>query len=188
MTTTKQNGKTTRQPRAIIIAGPNGAGKTTFAREFLVAEGACPTFLNADLIAAGLSPFKPEDANVKAIRLMAEQMRDLVAKRRDFAVESTLAGRTYVGLIKDWRAAGYHVKIVYLRLDFVRMAIERVKLRVAEGGHNVPEEVIRRRFLQGWKNFCELYRPLADVWQVYDCTKPTLVLLEQGVQEWPRQA
>ena len=127
-----------KQPRAFIIAGSNGAGKTTFAREFLSREATCLAFLNADLIAAGLSPLRPEAANTKAMRLMAEQMRASVNARRDFAVESTLAGRTYVRLIRDWRAAGYRVKIIYLWLDSVDLAIDRVRLRVAEGGHNVP--------------------------------------------------
>src|SRR5690554_2357179 len=152
------------QPRAFIIAGPNDAGKTTFAREFLASEATCSIFLNADLIAAGLSPLCPEAANMKAMRLMAEQIRACVVARRDFAVESTLAGRTYVGLIRDWHAAGYRVKIVYLWLDSVELALDRVRYRVAEGGHNVPEDVIRRRFSQGWANFVERYRALADTW------------------------
>ena len=172
-----------KQPRAIIIAGANGSGKTTFAREFLVAEGACPTFINADLIAAGLSPLRPEDANLRAMRLMAEQMRDCVAHRRDFAVESTLAGRVYVNLIRGWRAIGYRVKIIYLWLDSVDLAIDRVRFRVAEGGHNVPEDVIRRRFSQGWTNFEKLYRPIADIWQIYNCSGSTPVLIEEGERE-----
>src|SRR5476651_875234 len=94
------------QPRAIIIAGPNGAGKTTFAREFLVAEGDCPTFLNADLIAAGLAPLHPELAASKAMRLMASEMHTCVKLRQDFSVESTLSGRTYLKLIPEWQAAG----------------------------------------------------------------------------------
>jgi len=171
------------RPRAIIIAGPNGAGKTTFAREFLAAEGSCPTFINADLIAAGLSPLQPDAADMKAMRLMAEQMRDCVAHRRDFAAESTLAGRAYVSIIRGWRTIGYRVKIIYLWLDSVDLAIDRVRFRVAEGGHNVPEDVIRRRFSQGWKNFNEMYRPLADVWQVYNCSGPTPILMEEGERE-----
>ena len=169
--------------RAIIIAGPNGAGKTTFAREFLLAEAHCPTFINADLIAGGLSPLQPDVANMKAMRLMAEQMREYVAEHRDFAVESTLAGRAYVGLIRGWQTVGYRVKIIYLWLDSVDLAIERVRFRVAEGGHNVPEDVIRRRFFQGWKNFNTLYRPLADIWQVYNCSGPTPILIEEGERE-----
>lgn len=139
----------TPAPRALILAGPNGSGKTTFAGEFLPAEGNCPTFLNADLIAAGLSPFAPEKANITAMRLMAERIRACVDQRLDFAVESTLAGRTYANLIREWKLVGYVVKIVFLRLDSLEMAIARVQHRVRMGGHSIPEPVIRRRFKQG---------------------------------------
>jgi len=172
-----------RQPRALIIAGPNGSGKTTFASEFLVGEWASETFINADLIAAGLAPFKPEEMSVKAMRLMAEIMHSCVKKRRDFAIESTLSGRTYVRLIKQWKKAGYAVKIVYLRIDTVDLAIKRVRTRVAQGGHDVPEEVVRRRFAQGWRNFQQIYQSLADVWQVFDANGPRPVLLAQGENE-----
>ncbi len=167
-------------PRVIILAGPNGAGKTTFAREFLPAEGDCPTFINADLIAAGLSPFEPEKANITAMRLMAERIRAFVAAGEDFAVESTLAGRTYANLIRQWKQLGYVVKIVFLRLSSPEMAIARVQLRVRLGGHNVPEQVIRRRYEQGWTNFQRIYKGLVDSWQVYDamCTPP--VLIDEG--------
>jgi len=172
-----------KQPRALVIAGPNGAGKTTFALEFLRAEGSCLTFINADLIAAGLSPLQPEATALKAMRLMAEQIHACIAAQQDFAVESTLAGRTYVGVIRDCHAVGYRVKIVYLWVSSVELAIDRVCLRVAEGGHDVPEDVIRRRFSQGWANFNELYRPLADAWQIYDCSGPTPVLVKEGERE-----
>jgi predicted ABC-type ATPase len=169
-------------PRAIIIAGPNGAGKTTFAREFLPVEGNCPTFLNADLIAAGLSPFTPEKADITAMRLMAERIRECVRERLDFSVESTLAGRTYANLIREWKQIGYVVKIVFLRLDSPEMAVARVQHRVRMGGHNIPEPVIRRRFEQGWSNFQNIYKELVDSWQVYDATKTPPVLIDEGGQ------
>ncbi|MBI1370876.1 MAG: AAA family ATPase [Planctomycetes bacterium] len=168
-------------PRALIIAGPNGAGKTTFAREFLPAEGHCPTFINADLIAAGLSPFAPESANITAMRLMAERIRECVAERQDFAVESTLAGRTYANLIRNWRSIGYRVELLFLQLPSVELAIERVRQRVAQGGHDVPETDIRRRFNRGLENFQKRYRYIVNAWQVFDAGQWPPILLDEGV-------
>ena len=127
------------QPRAIIIAGPNGAGKTTFAREFLPVEGECPTFINADLIAEGLSPFKPEAMAIEASRLMLERVRQVVASREEFAVETTLAGRAYLRMIHEWQSVGYQVELMFLQLPSADLAVERVRQRVAQGGHNIPE-------------------------------------------------
>ena len=131
-------------PRALIIAGLNGAGKTTFAREFLPAEGHCPTFINADLIAIGLSPFRPDAAAVEASRIMLEHVRQNVAKRSDFAVETTLAGHAYQRFIPEWQAAGYEVDLRFLHLPSADLAVERVQQRVAHGGHDISENDIRR--------------------------------------------
>ena len=152
----------------IIVAGPNGAGKTTFALEFLPNEAGCPEFVNADLIAAGLNPFSPELAAVKAARIMLEQIREHVKKGESFAFETTLSGRSYAQMILNWRDQGYVVKLFFLRLPIVDIAIERVKQRVLVGGHNVPEDVVRRRFEAGLKNFEELYKPIVDEWVLYD--------------------
>lgn len=167
-------------PRAFIIAGPNGAGKTTFARSFLPDDADCTTFINADLIAAGLSPFRPEAAELHAMRLMVEAMRECVAFKRDFAIETTLAGRSYLDLIRSWKAAGYSVKIIFLRLPSVEEAIARVRQRVSLGGHHVPDDVVRRRFGQGWSNFESLYCPLVDAWAVYDSGGPIPSLISEG--------
>jgi predicted ABC-type ATPase len=130
-------------PRVIIIAGPNGAGKTTFAREFLPREAACPVFVNADLIAAGIAPFAPENVALRAGRLMLEELSHHFASRISFAFETTLSGRGYLRLIKQWQAAGYQVKIIFLQLASADEAVACVAQRVKQGGHNIPEEVIR---------------------------------------------
>lgn len=170
-------------PRAIIIAGPNGAGKTTFAREFLPAEGHCPTFINADLIAAGLSPFRPETMAIEASRLMLAHVRQSVERREDFAIETTFAGRAYVRMIRDWQAVGYQVRMLFLQLPSPDMAVARVRGRVAQGGHNLPEADIRRRFDRGLRNFDEIYRPLVDAWSIYDASQWPPMLLDVGVNE-----
>lgn len=167
--------------RVVIIAGPNGAGKTTFATEYLPREGACPQFINADLIAAGLSPFDPSAAAVQAGRLLIGQIRRFVSRGDRFAFETTLGGRRYALLIPQWQSQGYRVELVYLRLQTVSLALARVAARVAQGGHDVPADVVRHRFRLGWHNFQQLYRPLADRWELYDNSGPRPILLDWGV-------
>lgn len=167
-------------PRAIIIAGPNGAGKTTFAREFLPAEGHCPTFINADLIAEGLSPFRPETMAVEASRLMLERVRQMAAKREDFAVETTLAGRAYLRMIREWKDLGYQIELMFLQLPSADLAVERVRQRVIQGGHNIPEPDIRRRFDRGLDNFQKHYCQVVDVWQIFDASQWPPVLIDEG--------
>ncbi len=168
-------------PRAIIIAGPNGAGKTTFAREFLPAEGNCPTFINADLIAEGLSPFRPDLMALEASRLMLERIRQMAARREDFAIETTLAGRAYLRLIRTWQDAGYQVELMFLGLPSAELAIQRVRQRVEQGGHNVPEADIYRRFDRGLDNFRHLYRGIVNIWQIFDASQWPPVLTDEGV-------
>lgn len=168
-------------PRAIILAGPNGAGKTTFAREFLPVEGNCPMFINADLIAQGLSPFHPEAAAVDASRLMLDRVRQRVAMREDFAVETTLAGRAYRRMIHEWKELGYQVELMFLRLPSADLAVERVRQRVAQGGHNIAEADIRRRFQRGYANFQQCFRAAADMWQLFDASHWPPVLVDEGV-------
>ena len=148
-----------------------------FATEFLPNEANCPTFINADLIAVGLSPFRPEAAAVGAGRLMLKMMRDYVKRGESFAFETTLSGRGYVRSIRYWQERGYHVELFFLRLRTAEMAIERVKQRVLEGGHDVPERVIRRRFQAGWQNFQNIYRDLVDDWEIYDHSGDSFVLI-----------
>ncbi len=166
--------------RVVIIAGPNGVGKTTFARQFLLAEARCPDFINADLIAQGLSPLAPEAAAIEAARIMLERMDRFVSLGGSFAFETTLAGRTYVHRIREWQAAGYTVKLIFLRLPAVELAVHRVAVRVRQGGHSVPEPVVRDRFQAGWQNFLTLYRPIVDEWIIYDCSGAAPRPLEFG--------
>jgi len=168
------------EQKIVIIAGPNGAGKTTFAREFLVREAACPSFVNADLIAAGLSPFTPEQAAFRAGRLMIEEIRGYVGRRESFAFETTLSGRLYARHIRQWREAGYRIKLIFLSLPNVEIAVERVEIRVAQGGHNVDDSVIRRRFDKGWNNFHNIYKNLVDAWALYDNSYESPQLIDVG--------
>lgn len=154
--------------KVIIIAGPNGAGKTTFAHEFLPNEAGCPVFINADLIAAGLAPFAPETAAVQAGRLMLQEIERHFAARQSFAFETTLSGKAYLRHIQQWQAGGYRVKLIFLKLDSAEEAIERVAQRVRQGGHNIPETVIRRRFAAGYNNFLSHYSLAVDSWALYD--------------------
>jgi predicted ABC-type ATPase len=155
-------------PKVIVIAVPNGAGKTTFAREFLPNEAACPVFINADLIAAGLAPFAPERAAVQAARLMLDAMARHFAARESFAFGTTLSGRVYLRWIKRWQAAGYTVELIFLHSTSPDEAIARVAQRVKQGGHDIPPDTIRRRFAAGRENFHRRYAPVVDAWVLYD--------------------
>ena len=168
--------------RILIIAGPNGAGKTVFATDFLPNEANCPTFINADLIAAGLSPFRPDLAGIRAARLMLNMIHEYVEKEESFAFETTLSGRGYARRIHRWQQQGYRIKLFFLRLPTPEMAAARVRQRVAEGGHDVPDPVIRRRFHAGLSNFEFIYRDLVDEWALYDNSGENPVFLAEGRQ------
>ena len=171
------------QPRVIILAGPNGAGKTTFAQEYLPNEADCPIFINADLIAAGLAPFGPESAAIKAGKLMLAEMNSNFLARNNFAIETTLSGRAHANHIKNWRQSGYRVKIIFLKLCTVDVAIERVAQRVAHGGHQIPQDTIRRRFEKGLWNLEHLYQPIVDSWSVFNNSGDKAVLHSWGEQK-----
>jgi predicted ABC-type ATPase len=168
------------QKRIVIIAGPNGAGKTTFAREFLPHEADCPEFIDADLIARALSPFAPEKAALRAGKFMLQEIARRVARGESFAFETTLSGVSYARHIRQWRKAGYHVKLFFLSLPSAEMAMRRVAARVAQGGHDVPKEVISRRFEAGLRNFNAVYRSLVSSWALYDNSGPAHRLLQTG--------
>jgi predicted ABC-type ATPase len=153
--------------KVIIIAGPNGAGKTTFARNFLPKEAQTYQFINADLIAAGLSPFNPGLAALKAGRIMLSEIDAVSLSGHNFAFETTLSGVHYLTQIKRWQNLGYTVKLWFIKLSTPELAIERVKSRVKQGGHDIPHETILRRFTSGLKNL-EKFKLIVDSWVIFD--------------------
>ena len=155
-------------PKLYIIAGCNGAGKTTASYTVLPEMLGCKEFVNADEIAKGLSPFNPESVAIEAGRLMLQRMDDLLSEDEDFAFETTLATRSYVKFVEWTQAKGYFVTLLYFWLPTPEQAIERVATRVSEGGHNIPSDVIRRRYANGIKNLTTLYTPICDYWTIYD--------------------
>jgi len=160
-----------------IIAGPNGSGKTTFAKRFLPDYVKCPNFVNADLIAQGLSPFSPRSAAIKAGKLVLSQIDEFVKMKVDFAFESTLAGRSYVNLFKSLKEKRYNIHLFFLWIPNAELAIARIKDRVAEGGHNVPTQDVRRRFKRSVCNFFKLYQPLLDSWVLFNNAGPIPALI-----------
>lgn len=166
--------------RIIIIAGPNGAGKTTFARSFLPEEAGLTRFINADAIAAGLAAFALETAAIRAGRLMLGEIAHCAQRGESFAFETTLSGLSYLKHIEVWRSQGYQVSLYFLSLSHVETAIARVGSRVRQGGHDIPEPVIRRRFAAGLENFRKHYQGVVDDWALYDNTGAEPVLLDWG--------
>lgn len=160
-------------PNLVVLAGPNGAGKSTLAPAVLQGTLGVEEFVNGDVIARGLSGFKPEGAAIQAGRIMLQRLRELARQRMDFAFETTLASRAFApwiaGLIED----GYDFRLVYVWLPSADLCIARVADRVQAGGHHVPDDVVRRRYSGGLRNLFELYLPLAQTWQAYDNTNIT---------------
>jgi predicted ABC-type ATPase len=165
-------------PQVVVIAGPNGAGKTTLAPFLLRDTLGLLEYVNADPIALGLSGFDPAGVAFAAGRVMLKRLHDLAGQRKTFAFESTLAARSYVPWIERLRRDGYRVQLMFLWLRSSDLAVQRVHERVRTGGHDVPVEVIRRRYSAGLRNFWSFYEPLADAWSVYDNSsslKPLLI-------------
>jgi len=157
-----------RSPILYVVAGPNGAGKTTFAKRFLPHYARCLDFINPDLIAGGLSPFAPERVRLEAGRLMLMRMHQYASAGRSFAIETTLAGRSYLPMFKRLKARSYSMHLFYLWLPSVDLAIQRVADRVRQGGHNIPESDIRRRFSKSLHNLLQLYRPVFGSLHFFD--------------------
>jgi predicted ABC-type ATPase len=172
-------------PQVIVIAGANGAGKTTLAPFLLRDELRVLEYVNADPIAHGLSGFDPASVALQAGRVMLNRLHELAEQRKTFALETTLAAKHYAGWIGKLRDNGYAFQLMFLWLRSPDLAVQRVRARVHAGGHDVPEQIIRRRHAAGLKNFWEFYQPLADAWAVYDNSKSEKVLIAAGDREVP---
>lgn len=167
------------RPRCIVIAGANGSGKTTFAREYLLNDAKVVHFVNADLIAAGISPLQPQKAAMAAGRLFIAELDRLACARVSFSFETTLSGLAHLARLKRLEASGYRIELLFLRLNSSQLALRRVAARVRQGGHDVPRADVLRRFKRGWQNF-PAYRALADSWAVYDNSGVAPVLIEES--------
>ena len=167
-------------PRLYIISGCNGAGKTTASYSMLPEMLECSEFVNSDEFAKSLSPFHPENASIQASRYMLQKIRYLLKKRSDFAVETTLATRTLMKTVRMAQDAGYSVTLLYFWLNSPELAIERVKARVETGGHNIPEETIRRRYKVGIDYFFHYYAPICDRWILADNSQAPFRVIADG--------
>jgi len=163
-----------------IIAGPNGAGKTTASFTILPEIFDCKEFVNADEIARGLSPFNPDEVAFQAGRIMINRINELLNESKIFAFETTLATKSYVSFIKKAKQNGYEIILLFLKLSSEELAIERVKTRVQEGGHNIPEETIKRRFKNGLKNLFQRYMPIVDKWILIDNSNKKFKFIAEG--------
>ena len=173
-----------KQPKIYVIAGPNGSGKTTFATEFLPKYADCPTFINADTIARGLSGFSPDAVALKAGRILLEQIEIYASKRIDFAFETTLSGLNYLSRLKALKKKGYTAPLFFLWIPDVGLSLARVASRVKMGGHDIAEKVVRRRFHRGIKNFFKHCRPLFESWMLFDNagSMPRLIVEEKSAK------
>jgi len=163
-----------------IIAGCNGAGKTTASYTLLPDMLNCKEFVNADEIAKGLSPFQPDNVAIQSGRIMLARIKDLTNQNVDFALETTLSTRTYVQFIQEAKEKGYFITLVYFWLNSPELALERVKARVISGGHNIPEDVIYRRYWAGTRNLSKLYLPICDYWLIIDNSEPPFQIIAEG--------
>lgn len=170
-------------PNLYVISGCNGAGKTTASYAILPDMLGCKEFVNADEIAKGLSPFQPETVSIQAGRIMIQRMENLIEQKQDFAIETTLATKSYVKFIKKAQEEGYFVTLLYFWLDSPELAIKRVEDRVRSGGHNVPVEVIRRRYTAGARNLFTLYTPICDYWIVVNNSENPFRLIVEGKKD-----
>lgn len=169
-------------PNLYIIAGCNGAGKTTASYTVLPEMLNCKEFVNADEIARGLSPFQPDKAAIDAGKIMLTRIKELIKLQVDFSFETTLSARHYTNLIKTAQQQGYFVTLVFFWLNSTDLAIQRVKMRVSEGGHNIPIDTIKRRYKMGVTNLIKLYIPVCDYWMVINNSVSPFQLIAEGLQ------
>ena len=167
-------------PNLYIIAGCNGAGKTTASFTILPDILDCKEFVNADNIAYGISPFNVEGVAIEAGKIMLRRIEELLEEGSDFAIETTLATRSYVSLVKRAQAMGYTVKVIYIWLESTRIALDRVSERVRKGGHNIPPDVVVRRYYKGISNLMTLFIPLCEAWILADNSEDTLKIIASG--------
>ncbi len=170
-----------KDPKIIVVAGCNGAGKSTIAPHLLRDAFGLKDFVNADVIAQGLSAFAPESVSMEAGILMLKRLRDLAKERKSFAFETTLATRFYANWLADLQAQSFEFHLIFLWLNSPELAFERVRERFSSGGHNIPEDVIYRRYFKGLRNFFKLYKPIANTWTIFDNSRG-IELIAKGFQ------
>ena len=168
---------TKSQKKCYIIAGPNGAGKTTFALQYLPQLTNCNNFINADMIAAGLSPLAPDKSQIKAARLFLSEIKKYTSKTQTFAFETTLSGKSYHNMIKKMQKENWKIELIYLWIPSIAFSALRVQERVQEGGHNIPRDAIERRYSKSIKNLLHLYMPICDHVLCFDNSTPDLHII-----------
>jgi predicted ABC-type ATPase len=170
-------------PTVYLIAGCNGAGKTTASLTLLPEMLECKEFVNADNIAAGISPFQPDKVAIEAGRLMLKRINDLKKIKIDFAIETTLSSRNYISKIKEFQKENYEVILIYFWLNTPLLAIERIKERVKKGGHFIQDEIVTRRYYRGIKNLLQYFIPFCDYWLVFDNSSQNAVMVAEGIKD-----
>jgi predicted ABC-type ATPase len=170
-------------PNIYLVAGCNGAGKTTASHTMLPEMLECMEFVNADSIAAGISPFQPESASFEAGRIMLQRIEQLIKSKIDFAIETTLSSKNYLSKAKEWQKQGYEIILIFFWLNSPSLAIERIAERVRKGGHFIPGDIVIRRYHRGLKNLFNHFIPLSDYWLLIDNSKESPIIIAEGIKD-----